>query len=595
MNFGEEPLVNTRNSIVTSGLVLHLRAEQELNLKFLFISASFLVHDSDISNHVITGSRSALVHQLLVLLSDILHADRNSVKLYFGVQWKNKRSRFKFRGRTNFFWTQVCGSSRRIPIASAIDSSLDRTRRDQFGGIRCMNPSRLLFMKSITVIIDEETPIFYWRLTAIKLMSGEYLSKEWKEGGNGRDLVRKSSISLKRTIKDKLFMKSITVIIDEETPIFYWRLTAIKLMSGEYLSKEWKEGGNGRDLVRKSSISLKRTIKDKDIEQSVKSHLKRFHGRLKFLNTSSADWVNRIQLLQETFTLRQKPYCPFSTVLDYSFLSYCLVDIHRYTGISGEKTRDILHKVTSKLTIIIVPGHENQYSDESDVNRNRVNTFKDSFPVALGNNAESLSRQPSAPQIERVAEFRAGVDRCCKTHTDGTGGLSTAHRIEVSLTGYRSLDFRIRVISRKTQGNGLLVRVSSVMGPRGKHWTRVSLSLELSSAYPVAVPGFKPRTSDMRGERVITTHHQRTLDASEFSRLNRRTCSRLSDEIGVPGSSNDDPVAVLVVTIIIVTQQENLTIDHKKSAKRGGLRIFVLPSAVGSSSTLREDLIFPKR
>ncbi|KAG5452720.1 hypothetical protein CSKR_102149, partial [Clonorchis sinensis] len=129
----------------------------------------------------------------------------------------------------------------------------------------------------------------------------------------------------------------------------------------------------------------------------------------------------------------------------------------------------------------------------------------------------------------------------------------------------------------------------------GKHWTRVSLSLELSSAYPVAVPGFKPRTSDMRGERFITTHHQRTLDASEFSRLNRRTCSRLSDEIGVPGSSNDDPVAVLVVTIILVTQQENLTIDHKKSAKRGGLRIFVLPSAVGSSSTLREDLIFPKR
>ncbi|GAA56871.1 translin-associated factor X-interacting protein 1 [Clonorchis sinensis] len=38
------------------------------------------------------------------------------------------------------------------------------------------------------------------------------------------------------------------------------------------------------------------------------------------------------------------------------------------------------------------------------------------------------------------------------------------------------------------------------------HWTRVLLLLELiSSAYPVAVPGFEPRTSDMRGERVTTT------------------------------------------------------------------------------------------
>ncbi|KAG5454972.1 hypothetical protein CSKR_105909 [Clonorchis sinensis] len=41
---------------------------------------------------------------------------------------------------------------------------------------------------------------------------------------------------------------------------------------------------------------------------------------------------------------------------------------------------------------------------------------------------------------------------------------------------------------------------------KGKHWTRVSLLLELiSSAYPVAVPEFEPRTSDMRGERVTTT------------------------------------------------------------------------------------------
>ncbi|KAG5454858.1 plasmepsin-2 [Clonorchis sinensis] len=44
----------------------------------------------------------------------------------------------------------------------------------------------------------------------------------------------------------------------------------------------------------------------------------------------------------------------------------------------------------------------------------------------------------------------------------------------------------------------------------------------------MAAPGFEPRTSDMRGESVTPLLHQRTLDASEFSRLNRRTCSRLS-------------------------------------------------------------------
>ncbi|KAG5442701.1 hypothetical protein CSKR_108007 [Clonorchis sinensis] len=48
---------------------------------------------------------------------------------------------------------------------------------------------------------------------------------------------------------------------------------------------------------------------------------------------------------------------------------------------------------------------------------------------------------------------------------------------------------------------------------------------------------------------VLPLLHQRTLDASEFSRLNRRTRSHLSDVIGVPDRSNDDPVTVLVVTI----------------------------------------------
>ncbi|KAG5455279.1 hypothetical protein CSKR_113439 [Clonorchis sinensis] len=46
---------------------------------------------------------------------------------------------------------------------------------------------------------------------------------------------------------------------------------------------------------------------------------------------------------------------------------------------------------------------------------------------------------------------------------------------------------------------------------------------------------------------VLPLLHQRTLDASEFSRLNRRTCSHLSHVIGVPDPSNDDLVTVLVV------------------------------------------------
>ncbi|KAG5450266.1 hypothetical protein CSKR_112666 [Clonorchis sinensis] len=42
---------------------------------------------------------------------------------------------------------------------------------------------------------------------------------------------------------------------------------------------------------------------------------------------------------------------------------------------------------------------------------------------------------------------------------------------------------------------------------------------------------------------VLPLLHQRTLDASKFPRLNRRTCSRLGDVIGVPDSSDDDPVS----------------------------------------------------
>ncbi|KER26348.1 hypothetical protein T265_06393 [Opisthorchis viverrini] len=79
----------------------------------------------------------------------------------------------------------------------------------------------------------------------------------------------------------------------------------------------------------------------------------------------------------------------------------------------------------------------------------------------------------------------------------------------------------------------------------GRHWTRVSLLLELiSSAYPMAVPGFEPRTSDMRGERVSTTlpthvgrngqmcSHLSDVRGSNPTSVSRRPLSRL----GQPGS-----------------------------------------------------------
>ncbi|KER19462.1 hypothetical protein T265_11772 [Opisthorchis viverrini] len=49
---------------------------------------------------------------------------------------------------------------------------------------------------------------------------------------------------------------------------------------------------------------------------------------------------------------------------------------------------------------------------------------------------------------------------------------------------------------------------------------------------------------------------QRSLDLSKFSRLNKRTCSRLSDVIIVPDSPNDHPATVLVVAIDLPASQE---------------------------------------
>ncbi|KAG5455076.1 hypothetical protein CSKR_104585 [Clonorchis sinensis] len=99
-----------------------------------------------------------------------------------------------------------------------------------------------------------------------------------------------------------------------------------------------------------------------------------------------------------------------------------------------------------------------------------------------------------------------------------SGGMAARHRRDVAA------DVGSRVTQPKKphadwiwkpgKGSGYHSSYSGEFTPKGeKHWTRVSLLLELiSSAYPVAVTGVEPRTADMRGERVTAnppTHVRR--------------------------------------------------------------------------------------
>ncbi|KAG5444002.1 hypothetical protein CSKR_106222 [Clonorchis sinensis] len=58
----------------------------------------------------------------------------------------------------------------------------------------------------------------------------------------------------------------------------------------------------------------------------------------------------------------------------------------------------------------------------------------------------------------------------------------------------------------------------------------------ISSPYPVAVPGFEPRA------RRACYRYSTDAPWKHLNFQNRRTCSRLRDVIGLPNSSNDDPV-----------------------------------------------------
>ncbi|KAG5444432.1 hypothetical protein CSKR_110065 [Clonorchis sinensis] len=51
---------------------------------------------------------------------------------------------------------------------------------------------------------------------------------------------------------------------------------------------------------------------------------------------------------------------------------------------------------------------------------------------------------------------------------------------------------------------------------------------------------------------VLPLLHQRRLDAFEFSHLIKRTCSCLSDVIGMPDSSDDDPLTPGLRIIILI-------------------------------------------
>ncbi|KAG5454098.1 hypothetical protein CSKR_110506 [Clonorchis sinensis] len=91
--------------------------------------------------------------------------------------------------------------------------------------------------------------------------------------------------------------------------------------------------------------------------------------------------------------------------------------------------------------------------------------------------------------------------------------LVVAHSHDSRLNTTALLSWRSHSVESKPEGR--------------KHWTRVSLLVELiSSVYPMAVPRIELRAFDMRGD-IVTTQH--TLDSSKFITLN---------------TSNDDPVTV---------------------------------------------------
>ncbi|KER25421.1 hypothetical protein T265_07103 [Opisthorchis viverrini] len=73
---------------------------------------------------------------------------------------------------------------------------------------------------------------------------------------------------------------------------------------------------------------------------------------------------------------------------------------------------------------------------------------------------------------------------------------------------YESTDLNVRGSKPTPASRFPLSRLSqptSLIPKEGKHWTRVSVLLELiSSGYPMAVLGFELRKSDVRSERVTT-------------------------------------------------------------------------------------------
>ncbi|KAG5450664.1 hypothetical protein CSKR_108786 [Clonorchis sinensis] len=104
----------------------------------------------------------------------------------------------------------------------------------------------------------------------------------------------------------------------------------------------------------------------------------------------------------------------------------------------------------------------------------------------------------------------------------------------------KSVQFGFKQNIRLTESRGLRLPDEPQEG-RNRSWAVEACSATFSSAAHIQWSCRDLNPGHLTCEAsVLPLLHQRTLDATEFSCLNRRTCSHLSDVIGVPNPSNDD-------------------------------------------------------
>ncbi|KER20778.1 hypothetical protein T265_10749 [Opisthorchis viverrini] len=173
----------------------------------------------------------------------------------------------------------------------------------------------------------------------------------------------------------------------------------------------------------------------------------------------------------------------------------------------------------------------------------------------------------------KLIEVLTGQDACWLSNGDFGGVLGSHPHIRVSLLFelIGSARFEIRTSDMRGEGDTAtpptqVGRVRTFSSEQamigGKHWTRVSLLFELiGSAYPMAMPGFEPRTSDMRGERVTTTPptHVGRIRIFTFEQ-EMSNANGLPDHPTVTGSSFDEsgtPITLIKCEHVRLFRRDN--------------------------------------